>query len=158
MFLLVRWGGGNTGPSLLGISLGEFLSRLLEFLRFFGKLLRDGLLEGVIRLGRLHHAVHHGQAVLGVQRRRPGSDHVRADLSRIGLDGGMVDFRRELQVGSLERVLGGKLELEHELPPRVGRIRGSHDHAVPVEDVFPDHRNRVDEGKRLLFEDRPFLQ
>merc|ERR1719343_59967 len=151
-----KW--GNSPTYLHRIILGIFLGGPFEFLWFIAQLLRYGLFQGMIGIGRLHHAVHHLQAMNRVQCWTPASQDVHAHISRIQLDRGMVDLRSKFQEWCLEGILSGKLDVENELPSGVGRIRGALDLAVPFEHVLVDQANRVDVGERLFLEHSPFLQ
>lgn len=142
---------------LFGVLLGVFLGRLFEFLWFVHQLLGHGFFERVVRLGRLHHAIHHGQTVLGVERWPPRSHHVHADVSRIELYRGMVNFGDELQGRCLEGVLSGKLEAENEFSTGVGRIVGALDRAIPLVEVLLHQGNVADVWKGFFFELCPLL-
>ncbi len=137
--------------------LGVFLGHLFEFLWFFSQLLRHGFFEGVIRLGGFHHRVHHGQAVLGVECWPPGSHHVHTDISRIQLDGRMVNRGHESQSGRLEGVLCRKFNPQSKFSAGIRRTVGALDLAIPFEHVLLDQANIINEWERILCELCSFL-
>lgn len=106
---------------LAGILFGVLFGSLFELLGLVSQLLGHRLFEGMISLGRLHHAVDHREAVFGVECRPPCSHHVRTHIPGIELDRGMVNLGHEFEGGRLEGVLRGKGNAEDEFPSGIGR-------------------------------------
>ena len=57
---------------------------------------------------------------------------VEAD-GAVGVDVRMVNFRRERDLGRLERIVGREVDVEEEDAARVGRVVRAHDRSLPVE-------------------------
>ena len=92
---------------------------------------------------------HQGVVRVGVrEQRRDGEQHladgeggrplvledVQADAS-VGVDVGVVDLRDELELGGLEGVVRGEVDVQEEDAARVGGVVGAHDRGLPVEGV-----------------------
>ena len=78
--------------SLLGKVLGVFLGHLFKFLGFFGQLLRNVVLQRMIRGRRLEHAVNGHETVFGIERGSPFTENGAANFSRFQHDGRVVDL------------------------------------------------------------------
>ncbi len=137
--------------------LGVLLGHLFKFPWLFPQLLRYGLFEGMVRLGRFHHAVNHGHAVFSVECWSPGSHHVHTDISCIKFDRGMVNRGHEFESWCLEWILRRKFDAKDKFTASVGRTVGALDLAIPSEHIFSHQRNIIDEWERILFELCSFL-
>ena len=108
-------------PVRLGMLLRVGLGLLLKLLGLLPQQLGNVGLEGMVRLGILHHGRQQLGAVANVQRRTPSvGDEVGADVAGVGLDVGMVNGSDELDLRRLERVRGWEDEGEGEGSPGVG--------------------------------------
>ena len=70
------------------------------------------------------------------QRRRPlALENVQANQP-IGVDVRVVDFRREIHLGGLKGIVGGKVNHDVEDSAGKGAVFGPHHHAGPLEEVL----------------------
>ena len=54
----------------------------------------------------------------------------------VGVDVGVIDSSREVDLGWLEGVIGGEGDVQEEHTPRVWRVRRSHNRRVPFKQIF----------------------
>jgi hypothetical protein len=62
--------------------------------------------------------------------------NVEAD-STIRVNVAVVDARSKMHLRGFEWVIGGKVNVEEEYTPRIGRFVGPHDSGLPVEHIIP---------------------
>ncbi len=109
--------------------------------------------QRVVSVWLVEHGTDGQQDLCHGQRRAPlFLQNVQADAA-VTVDVWVVDTRREVALGRLERVVCGELDVEEEDPALVGRVRGTHDGRLPVVDVVPDRPCRTpcnDKGNHKL--------
>mmetsp|Transcript_15104 Transcript_15104/g.42604 ORF Transcript_15104/g.42604 Transcript_15104/m.42604 type:complete len:205 (+) Transcript_15104:204-818(+) len=149
----------RTSPffNLHGKILGKLLRRLLELLWIGLQLLRDLLLQRMIRIRRLQHGKHYHQTMPSRQCRTPLSHSRRTHFPGRRVDGWMVYLGMEFDDGRFEWVLRWKVELKDKVSAFVRTVRRAYNVALPLEQVVAHQRYDRTKVKRFRVHFGPFL-
>jgi len=88
--------------------------------------------KGIIRVGVVEQGAQGDEDLGDGEGRRPLIlEDVEAD-GAIGVDVGVVDPGGEVELGGLEGVIGGEMDVQEEHSSSVRRVVGAHDGCLPV--------------------------